>query len=43
MTLEDSIHTHRLRVLREAERLGNVSDACWPAGSCVANDPLFDL
>lgn len=28
MTLEDSIHTYRLRVLREAERLGNVSEAC---------------
>jgi len=28
MTLEDSIHTQRLRVLREAERLGNVSEAC---------------
>ena len=28
MTLEDSIHSQRLRVLREAERLGNVSEAC---------------
>jgi transposase InsO family protein len=28
MTLADSIHTQRLRVLREAERLGNVSEAC---------------
>ena len=28
MTLEDSIHTHRLRVSRDAERLGNVSEAC---------------
>ncbi len=28
MTLEDSIHTQRLHVLREAERLGNVSEAC---------------
>jgi len=28
MTLEDSIHIQRLRVLREAERLGNVSAAC---------------
>jgi len=28
MTLEDSIHIHRLRVLRDAERLGNVSEAC---------------
>ena len=28
MTLEDSIHIYRLRVLREAERLGNVSEAC---------------
>ncbi|MBA2439981.1 MAG: transposase [Thermoleophilaceae bacterium] len=28
MTLEDSIHTHRLRVLRDGERLGNVSEAC---------------
>ena len=27
MTLEDSIHSQRLRVLREAERLGNVSEA----------------
>ena len=25
MTLEDSIHSQRLHVLREAERLGNVS------------------
>lgn len=28
MTLEDSIHSHRLHVLREAIRLGNVSEAC---------------
>ena len=28
MTLEDSIHSQRLRVLRAAERLGNVSEAC---------------
>jgi transposase InsO family protein len=28
MTLADSIHSQRLRVLREAERLGNVSEAC---------------
>jgi transposase-like protein len=28
MTLEDSIHSQRLRVLREATRVGNVSDAC---------------
>jgi len=28
MTLEDSIHSQRLRVLREAERLGNVTEAC---------------
>lgn len=28
MTLEDSIHSHRLRVLRDAARLGNVSEAC---------------
>jgi transposase InsO family protein len=28
MTLEDSIHAQRLRVLRDAERLGNVSEAC---------------
>lgn len=28
MTLEDSIHTQRLRVLRDAEQLGNVSEAC---------------
>ena len=28
MTLEDSIHSQRLRVLRDAEQLGNVSDAC---------------
>src|SRR5262245_13114126 len=28
MTLEDSIHSQRLRVLREAVRLGNVSEAC---------------
>ena len=28
MTLEDSIHSQRLRVLRDAERLKNVSEAC---------------
>ena len=28
MTLEDSIHSQRLHVLRDAERLGNVSEAC---------------
>ena len=28
MTLEDSIHSQRLRVLRDAARLGNVSEAC---------------
>ena len=28
MTLEDSRHSRRLRVLRDAERLGNVSEAC---------------
>ena len=28
MTLADSIHIQRLRVLRDAERLGNVSEAC---------------
>jgi hypothetical protein len=28
MTLADSIHSQRLRVLRDAERLGNVSEAC---------------
>ena len=28
MTLEDSIHTQRLRVLRDAERLGNAREAC---------------
>jgi hypothetical protein len=28
MTLEDSIHSQRLRVLRDAEPLGNVSEAC---------------
>jgi len=28
MTLEDSIHSQRLRVLRDAERLGNFSEAC---------------
>ena len=28
MTLEDSIHSRRLRVLRDAETLGNVSEAC---------------
>jgi transposase InsO family protein len=28
MTLEDSIHSQRLRVLRDAERLGNVSEVC---------------
>ena len=33
MTLEDSIHSQRLRVLRDAERLGNVSEACRRHGS----------
>ena len=28
MTLEDSIHSQRLRVLRDAEQLGSVSEAC---------------
>lgn len=28
MTLEDSIHSQRLRVLRAAEQLANVSEAC---------------
>jgi hypothetical protein len=28
MTLEDSIHSQRLRVVRDAEQLGNVSEAC---------------
>ena len=28
MTLEDSIHSQRLRVLVDAEQLGNVSEAC---------------
>lgn len=28
MTLEDSIHSQRLRVLQDAARLGNVSEAC---------------
>ena len=28
MTLEDSLHSQRLRVLRDAVRLGNVSEAC---------------
>jgi transposase-like protein len=28
MTLEDSIHASRVRVLREAERTGNVSATC---------------
>jgi hypothetical protein len=28
MTLEDSIYSQRLHVLREAIRLGNVSEAC---------------
>jgi transposase InsO family protein len=28
MTLEDSIHSQRLRVMRDAEQLGNVSEAC---------------
>ena len=32
MTLEDSIHSHRLRVLREAERSGNVSETCRQYG-----------
>jgi hypothetical protein len=32
MTLEDSIHIQRLRVLRAAERLGNVSEACRQYG-----------
>jgi hypothetical protein len=28
MTLEDSIHSQRLHVLREPIRLGNVGEAC---------------
>lgn len=32
MTLEDSIHSHRLRVLRAAERSGNVSETCRQYG-----------
>ena len=32
MTLEDSIHSLRLHVLREAERLGNVTEACRRQG-----------
>jgi len=32
VTLEDSIHSHRLRVLREAERSGNVSETCRQYG-----------
>lgn len=32
MTLEDSIHSHRLRVLRAADRMGNVSAACRQHG-----------
>jgi transposase InsO family protein len=32
MTLEDSIHSQRLRVLRAAEQLGNVSAACRQFG-----------
>ena len=32
MTLEDSIHSQRLRVLRDAVRLGNVSEACRQHG-----------
>jgi transposase InsO family protein len=32
MTLEDKVHAFRLRVLRRAEELGNVSAACREAG-----------
>jgi hypothetical protein len=32
MTLEDSVHTQRLRVLRAAEHLGNVGEACRRRG-----------
>jgi transposase InsO family protein len=32
MTLEDKVHTFRLRVLKRAEELGNVSAACREAG-----------
>ncbi len=32
MTLEDSVHVFRLRVLQRAEELGNVSAACREAG-----------
>ena len=39
MTLEDSIHSQRLRVLRDAERLGNVSEACRRHGM---SRTLFD-
>ena len=32
MTLEDSIHSQRLHVLREAERLGNVTGQALALG-----------
>ena len=39
MTLEDSIHIQRLRVVRDADRLGNVSEACRRHG---LSRTLFD-
>jgi hypothetical protein len=33
MTLEDRVHTLRLRLFRRAEELGNVSEACREAGA----------
>ncbi len=32
MTLEDSMHIQRLRVLRKAERIGNANEACGRYG-----------
>jgi hypothetical protein len=36
MTLDDSVHAFRLRVMTRAQALGNVSQACREAGQdCI--------
>lgn len=41
MTLEDKVHTLRLRVFRRAEELGNVSAACREAG--ISRSAFYQL
>jgi transposase InsO family protein len=41
MTLEDRVHTLRLRLFRRAEELGNVSEACREAG--VSRSAYYQL